>query len=215
MKFTQNFRNLSSNLLEIFTTFHNSYELHSQNFYILHKKLINNYYIYKNYPAISTDQNCPKVYTYDRRKIWVRGADKNCFITYLLVYFKKTTSTLLPDSEFANGKIDSLQCWMLQKLPIISKNVLNKSCPELNFMQKSQWTGICISHRSGARVLQRYLHQRSTKKPPQQYSKSKKQNSKTHILDAKYISAVVITILQNNQLIIDWSKNRCNFFLML
>ncbi len=40
------FRNCPQNLPEIFTTFHNSYEFHSQNFYILRKNFIDNYYIY-------------------------------------------------------------------------------------------------------------------------------------------------------------------------
>ncbi len=40
------FRNFLQNLPEIFTTFCNSYELHSQNFYILRKNFINNNYIY-------------------------------------------------------------------------------------------------------------------------------------------------------------------------
>ncbi len=40
---------------------------------------------------------------YEHRKIWVSGTDKICIIT-LLLYVKETTSTLLPDSEFANKK---------------------------------------------------------------------------------------------------------------
>ncbi len=69
MKFPQNFRkfyrkfpwnfprifgNFPQNLPEIFTTFCNSYEFYSQNFYILSKNVINNYYMYKIYPTIST-----------------------------------------------------------------------------------------------------------------------------------------------------------------
>ncbi len=33
-----------------------------------------------------------------------------------------------------NGKIGSLQEWMLQKLQILSENVLHKNCTELNFI---------------------------------------------------------------------------------
>ncbi len=88
MKFSWNFSgifwNFPQNWPEIFTTFRNSYEFHSQNFDILptQKFFINNYYIYKIYPTISTDQNCPNVYTYERRKIQVSSADKNCIITF-------------------------------------------------------------------------------------------------------------------------------------
>ncbi len=40
---------------------------------------------------------------------------------------------------------------MLQKLSIISKNVSNKSCAELNFLQKNWWKQIFISSRRGGR----------------------------------------------------------------
>ncbi len=39
------------------------------------------------------------------------------------------------------------------KLPIISKNSWNKSCAELNFLKKSQWTHISTYTKSGARVV--------------------------------------------------------------
>ncbi len=107
MKFPGNFRNFPQNLPEIFTTFCNFYEFHSQNFYILHKNFINNYYIYKIYPTISTDQNCWSVYIYERRKIWVSGADKNCIINFWCIA-KKPTSALLPDSEFTNQNCHSV-----------------------------------------------------------------------------------------------------------
>ncbi len=38
--------------------------------------------MYKIYPKISTDQNCPNVYTYERRKIGVSSSDNNCIITF-------------------------------------------------------------------------------------------------------------------------------------
>ncbi len=37
---------------------------------------------------------------------------------------------------------------------ILPKNVLNKSCSELNFPQKTQWNHVSISGRSGAKGLQ-------------------------------------------------------------
>ncbi len=97
MKFPQNFRK-TQNLPEIFATFRNSYEFHSQIFYISLKTFINNYYIYKIYPTTLTDQNCGTVYTYECRKIRVSGAHH-----HLLGYYKKMTSVLLPDSKFANA----------------------------------------------------------------------------------------------------------------
>ncbi len=53
------------------------------------------------------------------------------------------------------GKVDSLRGWILQKLPIISKKCSNKSCWELNFVQKIQWMHMFISIRSGAWGLER------------------------------------------------------------
>ncbi len=43
----------------------------------------------------------------------------------------------------------------LQKLSLISKTCSNKSCSELNFVQKSQRVHMSISVRSGARGLER------------------------------------------------------------
>ncbi len=40
---------------------------------------------------------------------------------------------------------------MLQQILIISKNASNKSCAELNFLEKTQRTRISVYHRSGAR----------------------------------------------------------------
>ncbi len=40
---------------------------------------------------------------------------------------------------------------MLQKVQIILKNTSNKNCSELNFLQKTQWTHISISPRSGGK----------------------------------------------------------------
>ncbi len=45
----------------------------------------------------------------------------------------------------------------LPKIRIISKNSLNKSSRVLNFVQKSQWAHMFISHRSGARRLERLI----------------------------------------------------------
>ncbi len=44
--------------------------------------------------------------------------------------------------------------WFLPKVPIISKNASNKSCPKLNFLQVTHWMYISISSRNGARLLQ-------------------------------------------------------------
>ncbi len=44
---------------------------------------------------------------------------------------------------------------MLRKVRMILKNALNKNCSELNFLQKTQWTQISTSSRSGARGLHR------------------------------------------------------------
>ncbi len=54
-----------------------------------------------------------------------------------------------------NEKVDSLRGWMLQKIPIISKNSSNKNCSELNFLQKTQWTHVSISSRNEATGFQR------------------------------------------------------------
>ncbi len=56
-----------------------------------------------------------------------------------------------------NGKVDSFLGWRLSKLPIISKNCSNKSCWEINFFLKSQWTHISISARGGVRGLERSM----------------------------------------------------------
>ncbi len=77
------FGNFPKNLHEIFATVRNYYEFHSQNFYNLRKNFINNYYAYKIYPTISTDQNWQNVYTYELRKIRVSAAEKNCIITLM------------------------------------------------------------------------------------------------------------------------------------
>ncbi len=45
---------------------------------------------------------------------------------------------------YRNRKVDSLSGWMLPKLQIISKNCSNKSCSELNFIQKGQWTYVHV-----------------------------------------------------------------------
>ncbi len=43
----------------------------------------------------------PEKYIIEHRKIQVSCAENNCIVPFL-VYFKKTTSALLPDSEFGN-----------------------------------------------------------------------------------------------------------------
>ncbi len=43
-----------------------------------------------------------------------------------------------------------------KKIWIILKNSLNKSCTELNFLQKNQWNHIFTCPRSEARGLQRF-----------------------------------------------------------
>ncbi len=70
------FRNFPQNLLKIFTTFRNSYEYHSQNFYILSKNFLNNYYIYIN---LSNNFDRPKLP--EHRKIWLFDTDEN-YITF-------------------------------------------------------------------------------------------------------------------------------------
>ncbi len=93
MKFPWNFLgifgNFSQNLPKIFTTFCNSYKFYSQIFYILRKNFVNNYYIYKIYPTISTDQNYDNVYTFELRKIQVSGTDKNSIITFWCISRKQ------------------------------------------------------------------------------------------------------------------------------
>ncbi len=76
MKFPRNFLKLSSNLPETFT-FCNFYEFHSENSYIFRKYFINNYYILY------------KIYPYKCRQIWVSGADKNFFITFWCISWKR------------------------------------------------------------------------------------------------------------------------------
>ncbi len=58
---------------------------------------------------------------------------------------------------YRNGKVDLLLGSMLLKLPILAKNIPNKNCRELNFLQKTHWALMAIYPRSGsrARVLQR------------------------------------------------------------
>ncbi len=94
------FGNCPQNLPEIFTTFRNSYKFHSQNFYFLRKNFINSNYIYKIYPTISTDQNCRNIYTNERRKIRVNGADKNCIITFWCISKKWLAGSYrIPNSQ--------------------------------------------------------------------------------------------------------------------
>ncbi len=56
-----------------------------------------------------------------------------------------------------SGKVDSFYGSTLPKVRIISKNASNKSCLELNFVQKTLQVHMFISHRSGARSLQRLI----------------------------------------------------------
>ncbi len=53
-----------------------------------------------------------------------------------------------------NGKVDSFLGW---RMPKLSNNCLDKSCWELNFAQKSQWTHMYISIRGGGRGLERSI----------------------------------------------------------
>ncbi len=50
---------------------------------------------------------------------------------------------------------ESIFTFWLLKLPIISKNWSNKSCWELNFVQKSQWAHMSVSSRSWTKGLER------------------------------------------------------------
>ncbi len=61
---------------------------------------------------------------------------------------------------YRNGKLDSLWGSMLPKICITSKKGLNKSCSELNFVQKSPWD-MSISPTSGVGRLQRSVHLKS------------------------------------------------------
>ncbi len=45
--------------------------------------------------------------------------------------------------------------WTLPKIPIISKNALNKSCSDLKFLQKTQRMHMPIFPKSGAKGLQK------------------------------------------------------------
>ncbi len=56
---------------------------------------------------------------------------------------------------YRNGKLDSLQGSPLSRIRIVSKKASNKSCSELNFVQKSTLGHMSISLKSGARGLQR------------------------------------------------------------
>ncbi len=46
---------------------------------------------------------------------------------------------------------------MLQKITIIWKKGLSKSCLKLNFLQISQWARMSISHQSGARGMEKLI----------------------------------------------------------
>ncbi len=58
---------------------------------------------------------------------------------------------------YRNGKLDSLYGSTLPKIRMISKKASNKSCLELNFIQKSSRVHMSISAWSGARGLQRLI----------------------------------------------------------
>ncbi len=45
----------------------------------------------------------------------------------------------------------------IYQLVIITKNSWNKSCAQLNFLKKSQWTHISTYAKSGAKELQRFV----------------------------------------------------------
>ncbi len=52
-----------------------------------------------------------------------------------------------------NGKVYLLYGSTLPKMRIISRDASNKSCWAINFVQKCQWAHMCISTRSGTRLL--------------------------------------------------------------
>ncbi len=71
-----------------------------------------------------------------------RWGSKDCYVWNIIMY--------------RNGKLDSLQGSMLSKILFILKNALNKSCWELNFLEKIQRAHASISPRSGSGGLQRW-----------------------------------------------------------
>ncbi len=99
-----------------------------------------------------------------------------------------------PTMNFWNVEIGSLKGWTLLKVPIILKNVLDKSSLKLNFLQKkkTQWTHISISPSSGARGLQRLAF-------PFQYLTSKIANVCAEFLVEN--SIILINICLNHFLI--------------
>ncbi len=76
-------RNFPQNFPEIFTTFRNSCEFHSQNFYILCKIFINNYYIYIKLIRQFQQFKIARMFIHmNVGKYGVSGADKNCIMTF-------------------------------------------------------------------------------------------------------------------------------------
>ncbi len=73
-------------------------------------------------------------------KSGARGS-KDCHVWNIIMYW--------------NGKVDSLYGSILSKIRITSKNASNKSCSESNFVWRIQRAHMSMSHRSGARELQR------------------------------------------------------------
>ncbi len=84
---------------------------------------------------------------------WVHLRAQRCQIYRLyqnIVQIKVVQNWISYISQWAHmsisgaPKVDTFQIRgeMLQKLPIISKNASNKSCTELNFLKKTQWTFI-------------------------------------------------------------------------
>ncbi len=58
---------------------------------------------------------------------------------------------------YRNEKLGSLYGSMMPKIYMILKKAFNKSCLELNFIQKSPGAHLSISHRRGGRGLQRSI----------------------------------------------------------
>ncbi len=69
------------------------------------------------------------------------GDSKDCHFPNIIMYW--------------NCKLETLKGWTLPKLVIITRNTSNKSCSELNFLQKSRWVHFIILLRNGARGLRR------------------------------------------------------------
>ncbi len=59
---------------------------------------------------------------------------------------------------YKNGKLGSLWGSTLPRIRITSRKASNKNCLELNFVQKSQWDHMSVSHRGGTRGFSIFVH---------------------------------------------------------